>query len=346
MKVTDDAAKSRAVAWWLITGVVMLMIQVVLGGITRLTGSGLSITEWQPILGTLPPMNEQAWQAAFEKYKEIGQYKQINFYFSLEDFKSIYFWEWFHRDWARLIAVVFVIGFIYFLVKRYFKKEMIVPFIVLFILGGLQGLIGWLMVSTGLNDESLFVSHFSLAIHFMSAMVLICYTLWFALKLLVPEYSRVRIPEEQKLAAVIFVLLLVQLVYGAFMAGLKAAVSAPTWPLINGKWIPDSFGSSYTSDHLTVHFIHRGLAYLIFILTLVWWWKGRRAVDLFGKVRPLPLLVTFVQVVLGILTVLFSTTPKALLWLGALHQFTAMLLLLSWVTLFYFYARKRITAMA
>lgn len=346
MKATDDAAKSRAVAWWLITGVVMLMIQVVLGGITRLTGSGLSITDWQPILGALPPMNEQAWQAAFEKYKEIGQFKQLNFYFSLEDFKSIYFWEWFHRDWARLIAVVFVIGFIYFLIKKYFIKEMIVPFVVLFILGGLQGLIGWLMVSTGLNDESLFVSHFSLAIHFMSAMVLICYTLWFALKLLVPEYSRVRIPAEHKTAVAIFILLLLQLVYGAFMAGLKAAVTAPTWPLINGKWVPDSFGTSYTSDHLTVHFIHRGLAYLIFILTLVWWWKGRKADGLFGKVRPMPLIVTFVQVVLGILTVLFSTSPKALLWFGALHQFTAMLLLLSWVTLFYFYAKKPVPAAA
>ncbi len=346
MKKLDEAAKSRAVAWWLITGVVMLMIQVVLGGITRLTGSGLSITEWQPILGTLPPMNEQAWQDAFEKYKSIGQYKQLNFYFSLEDFKSIYFWEWFHRDWARLIAVVFVIGFIWFFLKKYFRKDMVVPFVILFVLGGLQGLIGWLMVSTGLNDESLFVSHYSLAIHFMSAMVLICYTLWFALKLLVPENSRVRIPAEQKTAVAIFLLLLVQLVYGAFMAGLKAAVTAPTWPLINGKWIPDSFGTSFTSDHLTVHFIHRGLAYLIFILTLVWWWKGRNATALFGTVRNIPLLVTLLQVVLGIFTVLYSTAPKALLWLGALHQFTAMLLLLSWVTLFYFYSAKPAVAKA
>lgn len=346
MKKLDEAAKSRAVAWWLITGVVMLMIQVVLGGITRLTGSGLSITEWQPILGTLPPMNEQAWQDAFEKYKSIGQYKQLNFYFSLEDFKSIYFWEWFHRDWARLIAVVFVIGFIWFLLKKYFRRDMVVPFVILFVLGGLQGLIGWLMVSTGLNDESLFVSHYSLAIHFMSAMVLICYTLWFALKLLVPENSRVRIPSEQKTAVAIFLLLLVQLVYGAFMAGLKAAVTAPTWPLINGKWVPDSFGTSFTSDHLTVHFIHRGLAYLIFILTLLWWWKGRNATALFGTVRKIPLLVTLVQVALGVFTVLYSTAPKALLWLGALHQFTAMLLLLSWVVLFYFYSGKTAAANA
>ena len=117
------AKKSNAVAIWLLIGVGMIIIQVLLGGITRLTGSGLSITEWKPILGAIPPMNEAAWQKAFEQYKQIGQFKHLNFEFTLSDFKFIYFWEWFHREWARLIAVVFMIPFIYFLITRKFKKE-------------------------------------------------------------------------------------------------------------------------------------------------------------------------------------------------------------------------------
>src|SRR5262249_19298268 len=123
---------SKPVAIWLLLGVGMIMIQVLLGGITRLTGSGLSITEWKPIMGTLPPMNEHDWNIAFEKYKQIAQYKFINFDFTLSDFKSIYFWEWFHRLWARLIAVAFAIPFIIFLIQKRFKKEMIRPMLILF----------------------------------------------------------------------------------------------------------------------------------------------------------------------------------------------------------------------
>src|SRR5690606_29641599 len=125
----------------------MIIIQVLLGGVTRLTGSGLSITEWKPIMGALPPMNEKEWNEAFNGYKQIAQYKYLNSHFELSDFKFIFFWEWFHRLWARMLGVVFVIGFVYFLVKRYFDKEMILPFIILFILGGMQGLIGWIMVA-------------------------------------------------------------------------------------------------------------------------------------------------------------------------------------------------------
>lgn len=146
----------------------MIMIQVVLGGITRLTGSGLSITEWAPIMGSIPPLNDAQWEAAFENYQQIAQYKYVNNHFTLSDFKFIFYWEWFHRVWARSLGVVFAIPFIYFLIKKYFLKEMILPLIILFILGGLQGFIGWFMVSSGLNESSLlYVSHIRLAIHFI-----------------------------------------------------------------------------------------------------------------------------------------------------------------------------------
>jgi cytochrome c oxidase assembly protein subunit 15 len=133
---------SKQIATWLLIGVGMIMIQVLLGGITRLTESGLSITEWEPITGTLPPLNDVAWQAEFDKYKVTDQFKYVHQYFSLSEFKSIFFWEWFHRTWARLMGLVFLSGFIYFLVRKKFSRGMIRPMVILFLLGALQGLIG------------------------------------------------------------------------------------------------------------------------------------------------------------------------------------------------------------
>ena len=151
----------------------MIMGLILIGGITRLTGSGLSITDWEPVKGIVPPLTDEAWQKAFDSYKQIGQYQYLNSDFTLSDFKSIFFWEWFHRLWARLLGVVFAIPFIYFLVKRYFNRAMVIPLIILFILGGMQGLIGWIMVDSGLNDTDLYVNHIKLSIHFISALILL-----------------------------------------------------------------------------------------------------------------------------------------------------------------------------
>src|SRR5215467_6140673 len=179
---------SRPVAIWLLIGIAMLTIQVLLGGITRLTGSGLSITEWKPIMGAIPPLNEHQWNDAFDKYKQIAQYKYLNTSFKLGDFKSIFLWEWFHRLWARLIGMVFIIPFLIFLTRKYFKKQMVSLLVFLFLLGALQGLVGWIMVMSGLEDSNrLYVSPYKLAIHFILALGLICYTLWFALELLIPK---------------------------------------------------------------------------------------------------------------------------------------------------------------
>jgi cytochrome c oxidase assembly protein subunit 15 len=324
------------VAIWVMAGVFMLIIQVLLGGITRLTGSGLSITEWKPILGAIPPMNEGAWQQAFDHYKQIGQYKQINFNFSLSDFKFIYFWEWFHRLWARLIAVAFVIPFIVFLVQRRFKKEMISPLLILFGLGAFQGLLGWLMVKSGLNEENIYVNHIRLAIHFIAAMVLVVYAWWFGLRLLVPANGYTAAPGLRKYTMVLLVILTVQLVYGAFMAGLKAGVFAPTWPLINGSLWPMGMSSGngladLVNNPITVQFIHRGLAYLLAILVLVWDQQARTlrtASILFRASRFIPLMVVLFQVILGVFTVLYSPDRHMLLAIGVAHQFTGMLLLL------------------
>jgi heme a synthase len=326
---------SRPVAIWLLVGVGMIMIQVLLGGITRLTGSGLSITEWKPILGTIPPLNDQDWQSAFDQYKQIGQFKQLNFSFTLQDFKSIYFWEWLHRTWARLLAVAFIIPFTFFVFQKRIQKEMIYPMIILFLLGALQGVVGWIMVKSGLNQEDVYVDHIRLAVHFIAALVLLCYTFWFALGLLFQRSGFVFDTGLRKLTSGLAILLLVQLVYGAFMAGLKAATAAPTWPTINGMWIPDGLGSlpglkDLANNPITVQFIHRTIAYLFLLLVLLWWIRARniRTSTLLDKTRALPVIFTSIQILLGILTVLYSPNRTALLWLGVTHQFMAMLLML------------------
>jgi heme a synthase len=339
---------SRPVAIWLLTGVFMIIIQVLLGGITRLTGSGLSITEWKPIMGALPPMTEQGWNFAFEKYQQIAQYKYLNSHFTLADFKFIFFWEWFHRLWARLIGVVFIIPFIIFIVQKKFKKEMIRPLLILFLLGALQGLVGWIMVQSGLEDsELLYVSHYKLAIHFILALGLLCYTTWFAMDLLVPAQQLTINSSLRNFTGWLIGLLTLQLIYGAFMAGLKAAAAAPTWPSINGVWWPDniySFGGrqftgiSFLADNpLVIHFIHRNLAYAITILLFVWTWKAFKIEGgtMFRQTKFWPFLLLLLQVILGVLTVLSVINTNYFLWLGVAHQFIAMLLLLSLLWMFY-----------
>jgi cytochrome c oxidase assembly protein subunit 15 len=345
---------SKPVAIWLLVGVFMIIIQVLLGGITRLTGSGLSITEWKPIMGALPPMGEEEWNIAFEKYKQVAQFKYLNAHFTLSDFKSIFFWEWFHRLWARLIGVVFIIPFVIFIIQKRFRKEMIRPLLVLFVLGGLQGLVGWIMVQSGLEgDEMLYVSHYRLAIHFIFALGLLCYTLWFALKLLIPAPQITINNRLRRFTWWLIAILVLQLIYGAFMAGLKAAAAVPTWPDMNGIWLPydiqtygsrKSQGISYLLDNpLVVHFIHRYLGYLVAVLIVIWTIKAYRSrgTGLFQKTKNWPLVNVLLQVLLGILTVMNATYPHSFLWLAVAHQFFAMFLLLSLIWMLYIIRRDK-----
>lgn len=342
--------KNKIVGYWLLIGVVMLIIQVLLGGITRLTGSGLSITEWKPILGAIPPLNEHDWQQAFLLYQEkTGQYKYLNQDFTISDFKFIYFWEWMHRNWARLISVVFLIPFVYFIVKKYFTPQMISKLVALFILGAAQGLIGWIMVKSGLNDDNLYVSHIRLAVHFISALVLIGFTFWFAMSLLIKEEDLVNNHSLKNLTFVIIIVLFVQLTYGAFMAGLKAATAAPTWPSINGDYFPDSiWHASYIYDKINIHFIHRMLAYLLLVLFAVWYAKSVRVKEslLFMRVRIVPVVLVILQVLLGIFTVLTSTVLVkngfgTFEYLAQAHQLIAMFLLMSLIGVLYIFTQKK-----
>lgn len=351
-----ESRSSRPVAIWLLVGVGMIIVQIILGGITRLTGSGLSITEWNVITGALPPLNEQQWMAEFEKYRQTPQFHLLNFDFTLRDFKFIFFWEWFHRLWARLIGVVFFIPFVIFLFQRRFKDEIIRPMVILFMLGALQGAVGWIMVASGLTGDATYVKPTRLALHFIFALGLLCYTFWFALQLLVPKQKTVSNTSLRKLTWLIIGLMIVQLLYGALMAGHKAATAAHTWPDINGNLVPPHLLPqgviSLIENKITIHFIHRGLAYLIFVLIIFWTVKALRFQSgnvLFSRTRFMPVAVASMQVLLGVLAVLTSVQIVPGKWglfesIAQLHQFVAMLLLLSLVWMLYLVRKQPVAA--
>lgn len=348
MNNSQEQHNNKQIAIWLLIGVGMIVIQVLIGGITRLTESGLSITEWKPITGALPPLNDAAWQVEFDRYKVTDQFKYVHQNFSLADFKGIFFWEWFHRLWARCMGMVFLLGFIYFAVTKKFNKKMILPMVILFLLGAVQGAIGWFMVKSGLVPEKYFVGHVELATHFIAALGLLSYTLWFALGLLETPNKKVVNAPLQKLMLCIVTLLFFQLIYGAFMAGLKAAISAPTWPDINGEMIPSAmtelspWAKNLVSNKFAIHFIHRCLAYLLFVLIGFWWFVAGAVKEnvIFSRLRSAVLLLVSLQIVLGILTVLNATYPIRLVLLGVLHQFVAIVLLMCIVAILFILKRK------
>ena len=357
--------KSRAVANWLILGVAMTIVQIALGGITRLTGSGLSITEWDVVTGTLPPLNQAAWLALFEKYKTTPQFQLLNFDFTIDNFKFIFFWEWFHRLWARIIGLVFAFGFIYFIVKKYFQPTMIRPLVILFLLGALQGGIGWIMVASGLEEDAVYVKPTRLALHFIFALGLLSYTYWFALSLKVKPVEKAHLSTEAQQsfkgfrvwAWVVLGLLFFQLIYGALMAGHKAANVASTWPTINGEWVPthlmgkESFFLNAIDNTTWIHFVHRGLAYILLAVVIYWVAQMRKIQgNLFwSNVNRLPLYFVLLQVLLGVFSVLTSKhiipgTWGNFEWMAQLHQLVGMLLLLSVVNIIYATKSVRDTA--
>ena len=346
---------NKLVATWLLVGVVMTIIQFVLGGVTRLTGSGLSITEWEVITGALPPLSEEAWLIEFAKYKQTPQFQLLNFEFDLQNFKYIFFWEWFHRLWARIIGLVFAGGFIWFLVAKHFKKEMIKPLVILFFLGIMQGAIGWIMVASGLEGDAVYVKPTRLALHFIFALGLLSYTFWFALQLSVPKTAlqisagmHQAVQKAKKINVAILALLVLQLMYGALMAGHKAAMVAPTWPTINGDYVPGNLFSdpvfllNFIENKILVHFMHRGIAYVLLVLVIYWTVQLYRinGSSFFNRIKIFPLLLVVLQVLLGIASLLYarSIIPGVwgiFEWMAQIHQLVGMSLLLSVVATYY-----------
>jgi cytochrome c oxidase assembly protein subunit 15 len=278
-----DATDTRALEIWLIVVAAMVALTAVVGAATRLTGSGLSITEWQPIMGVIPPLSEADWQDAFAKYKQIPQYTEINRGMSLAAFKSIFWWEWAHRLIARAIGVVFLVPFLAFLVAGRVPRWLAPRLVALFLLGGLQGGIGWLMVQSGLVGR-VDVNPLKLALHLGCAVLIFALIIWTALELHGRRHpSRIRLATVTSghvwLATGLVALIYLQVISGALVAGHKAGLTYNTWPLMDGRFVPDGvlrfspWWSNIFQNIATVQFNHRMLAYLIVGLGL---WQALR----------------------------------------------------------------------
>ncbi len=322
---------NKKVIYWLLLGCLLIFIMVVVGGITRLTHSGLSISNYKLISGTIPPMNEVEWNDAFELYKQYPEYQKINNQFTLEDFKDIYFWEWLHRVIGRFIGVVFIIPFLYFLIRKQLTKPTIKKSIILMLLGGFQGFLGWFMVKSGLIDRP-DVSHYRLAMHLTAAFITFAYTFWVALDLIYPTKKIIDI-KFRNLIRWGLVVLVIQIIYGAFVAGLDAGLLHNHWPLMNdGALIHESVYieqspviKNFVEGKSGVQFIHRYLAYIVVGLILLIWYRGKRIEknNLQTKSLHLLLIIVGIQFFLGVFTLIYRVP----IVLGVLHQITAFFLL-------------------
>lgn len=271
-----DGGAHRALRLWLAAVALLVFAMVVVGGATRLTDSGLSITEWKPILGAIPPLNEADWQAAFVKYKAIPQYESLNKGMSLAAFKEIFWWEWAHRFLGRFIGIVFALPFAWFWARGQIPKGYTGKLLALLVLGGLQGAAGWYMVSSGLADR-IYVSHYRLALHLSLAFLILGGLVWLILDL-APGRREPRLQTlgslDRAAAPLLAVLVFSQVAIGGFVAGLKAGRAFNTWPLMDGKVVPDGFWRiepwwmNFTENMATVQFNHRLTAYVIVALAL------------------------------------------------------------------------------
>lgn len=316
---------------WLGITTLMVLCMVFIGGITRLTDSGLSMVEWKPLLGAIPPMNESEWSVVFEKYKQYPEYKIQNHRMNLEEFKFIFFWEYFHRLFGRLIGVVFILPYAFLFVRKKLNKSWNRKLLVALILGGSQGLLGWFMVKSGLVDRP-DVSHFRLAAHFGLALIIMGYLLWLIFELMGKNIEKITpvFAGAKKLLAAFSATLILQITYGAFVAGLDAGVGFNTFPKMGKYWIPNGMFSSgnvldtLINSNVGVQFVHRFIGWILLILAIALFayaWKKLPH----GKVRIGMMVVgglTLAQFALGAATIL----SKVALPLASAHQVMACVL--------------------
>jgi cytochrome c oxidase assembly protein subunit 15 len=323
---------NKAVGYWLLLGAFLVLAMVVIGGITRLTHSGLSMVDWKPISGTLPPLNQEEWITEFEHYKTSPEFQEINTHFELEDFKEIFFWEYFHRLIGRVIGLVFIFPFLYFLWKKQIQgRGLMRNLVIIFFLGGFQGFLGWYMVKSGLVKDPA-VSHYRLAMHLSNAFLLVAYILWTSLKVFYPNWEAHKTSLRKGYFTLLFILT-VQIIYGAFVAGLKAGLIFPTYPKMGGSWVPQNIATAFENEGfvslignpVSVQFIHRWLAVLVVSVVAFIYFKGKKLkLNSFQKnANNGVLIMVLLQFLLGVLT-LINMVPVSL---GVLHQLGAAILL-------------------
>jgi len=323
------SSDNRVVAQWLLLCCVLVFAMVMLGGVTRLTGSGLSMVRWEPISGVTPPMTAKAWALEFQHYQTSPEFKLVNRHLQLDEFKTIFYYEYAHRMLGRIIGLAFLLPFLYLLWRRRIRRQLVPRLIALFILGGLQGLLGWYMVKSGLVDVPR-VSPYRLTAHLVAAVAIYGYMFWVALSLLHDRPEKTSQSRLAGMAGVAAFMVLLTMLSGGFVAGLKAGHAFNSFPLMAGKWLPPGYLAvepvwrNFFETIPTVQFNHRWLAIATYVVVLVFVARGwqdailaryRSALALFAGVATL-------QVVLGILTLLLHVPVI----LGAAHQGSALLL--------------------
>lgn len=317
--MTEIKNNARILAIWLFFCAFMVMAMTGIGAVTRLTESGLSIARWDVISGAIPPLTENDWQQQFDIYKETPQYQQVNKGMSLEEFKGIFFWEWFHRLWGRLIGIVFAVPMIFFWVKGYIPKEDRLKYLGLLVLGGSQGALGWFMVKSGLVDRPS-VSHFRLAAHLSLALIIYVTLLWMAFRNL--KLEKFSIPHSLKFhGGMSLALVALTIIWGAFVAGLDAGMIYNTFPLMGDRIAPPELGSTpFLYDPASIQFTHRILAMLTGVTVFAY---GLRWTVFNKKIGCALAIWVLVQIGLGITTLLTIVAIP----IATLHQLGAIILL-------------------
>ena len=339
-KTTES--NNRAVAIWLLVCCGLVFTMVVLGGFTRLTGSGLSMADWRPLMGWLPPFSDAEWQRIFDLYRQTPEFLKVNSHMDVAAFKSIFWLEFLHRLLGRTIGIVFLVPFLYFFIIGYINRAEWPKYLLMFILGGMQGVLGWYMVKSGLVDNP-HVSQYRLTAHLFAAFLIYAYMFWVAMSLLFPVSGNDKHPWYGRSLA-LTILTSVTIISGGFVAGLKAGKIYNTFPMMGDYWVPpgtmalEPFWRNFFDNMTTVQFDHRILAITTLIVVIGFWLKARKA-DLPARSRPAvnALLHTAVlQVLLGITTLLMSVPVI----LGAAHQGVAMLLFT--VSLYILHSLRRV----
>ena len=340
--VSNDKNINKLFLYWLILSLIIVFFIIIIGGLTRLTNSGLSITEWELFKGILPPLKVLDWELYFEKYKRIPQYKLLNYNMSLEDFKFIFYWEYFHRMLARLIGIFFLLPLIFFYFTKKINKQYMNTCFIIFFLILLQGIIGWFMVTSGLvNDVT--VSHYRLSIHLSVAFLIISIIFWLIINIVKKTNKTFfRFSKENFTFLILIFLIFLQIIFGAFVSGLDAGNIYQTWPKMGLTYFPDDVIIKNINNFFNfknqslVQFYHRNLAYLItlYILLLSFYLYKNKVKDLYN---PLKLLIffLFLQILLGIFTLVSGLN----IYLASAHQISSVILVFSAINLYYFKAK-------
>ena len=320
------------ISLWLVSLMSIILLMIIVGGLTRLTESGLSMVDWRLFMGTIPPLSHGDWLKVFEDYKQYPEYQIKNINMTLSEFKYIFWWEYGHRVLGRLIGIIFIIPFIYFALKKYFSNEELYSYSFLLFLGGAQGIIGWWMVKSGL-DVNPYVSHLRLAVHLIIAQIILSLIAYLFLKRLDIGIYKNNFSSHKTFFIFFNIIIFFTVIYGAFMAGLDAGKSFNTWPKMGDNYIPENlifiedrlFG--FFDNSVFIHFFHRALAYLSFLTILYMCFKHFKGIENnYQKIHFLIVLfLVIIQLIIGVFVVLSNVQVS----LGSIHQIIGTLLFVS-----------------